>query len=76
MNTTSAFPNFGSEFLKSSYTNKRPLRHIQSTRTLNQGQFYKDKLTVINEEEAVFPGNVLTLFDNTGNVYDFEIMSN
>lgn len=48
-----------------SFANKS-LRHVQSSRGLNQGPFYKDEMTVINEEEVLFPDTVLTLFDNTG----------
>jgi hypothetical protein len=36
------------------------------TRALNPSPFYKNKLTVINEEEELFPENCLTLFDNSG----------
>lgn len=37
------------------------------TRAMNQSPFYRDRLTVINEEEQLFPHNCLTLFDNSGN---------
>lgn len=37
------------------------------TRALNRSPFYKNQLTVINEEEKLFPENCLTLFDNSGN---------
>lgn len=37
------------------------------TRALNPSPFYKNKLTVINEEEELFPENCLTIFDNSGN---------
>lgn len=36
------------------------------TRAQNQSPFYKGALTVINEEEELFPENCLTLFDNSG----------
>lgn len=37
-----------------------------NTRNNNSGPFYKNKMTVINEEDELFPDNSLTLFDNSG----------
>ena len=44
----------------------KTLNPAMYTRALNTSPFYCNQLTVINEEEELFPDNCLTVFDNSG----------
>lgn len=67
MNLKKNYSNFnGNNNFSKSTTLKSFKPRIQSTRIKNNSPFYKLKMTVLNEENEIFPDNCLTIFDNSG----------